>query len=296
MPTSEFVVLLARQRSGTNPLRSVLGTHPDIMCFPEVFTDHPTTDWELEVATNYASFLAQRAGGDTRSLLVAADHRAAFRDFLEYLRCFSDKRVLLVDVKYNSTHHVAKYWRFISEQPFLFTLLKEEGIRVLNLTRRNYLRYWLSEVKAHKTQRWEAFDERVVGDRRWFQNKYADRASVSDLVVHLDVEETLEKLALCKAEDEIVRASFAGYGPYLELAYEELFGTIGAPMAEDALHSITDWLGLEAAFGERRPEYRKQSGLPLAETIENFPEIAAALRGTPFEYCLEDERLYAHAA
>lgn len=289
---SELVVLLARQRSGTNPLRSVLDTHPDVVCLPEVFTDHPSPDYELEVATNYASFLTERAGNDPRSLLVAADHRAYFEDFLEYLRCFSDTRVLLIDVKYNSAHHVGQYWRFLSEEPFLFTLIKEHGIRVLNLTRRNYLRYWLSEVKAHLTQRWEMFDERVVGDRRWFQNKYAGRAAISDLAVHLDVAETLRTLELCRSENALVTASFAGYERYLELDYADLFAEIGGPVSDDALGRICDWLGLSPEFSERRPEYKKQSALPLADTIENFAELAGALRDTPFAYCLADEQLY----
>jgi hypothetical protein len=296
MPTSDFIILLARQRSGTNPLRSVLGTHPDVFCVPEVFNDRPSPDWELEVETNYVNFLGKRAGGDLRSVLAAADHRELFLDFLEYLRAFSDKRYMLIDVKYNSTHHVMKYWRFISEEPLLFTLLKEQDIRVLNLTRRNYLRYWLSEVKAHLTQSWEAFDERVVGDRPWYQAKYANRPANRDPTVRLDVAETLATLELCRAENEIVAASFAGYEHYRELEYEDLFSEIGAPVSDDALRQISDWLGIALNFAERRPQYKKQSAMRLADTIENYAEIAAALTATPFESCLEDERLYRASA
>ena len=292
MAASDFIVLLARQRSGTNPLRSVLASHPEIFCVPEVFNDQPSPDWQLEVDTNWANYLVTRAGGDLRSVLAAPDHRELFVDFLEYLRAFSDKRFILIDVKYNSTHHVMKYWRFISEEPYLFTVLKEEGVRVLNLTRSNYLRYWLSEVKAHLTKSWEAFDESVVGETRWFREKYAERPQQSDPTVRLDVGETLEALRLCQAENEIVRASFAGYEHYLELAYTDLFTQAGAPASEESLDRICEWLGVGAEFAERRPQYKKQSALPLKDTIENFKEIAGALRGTPFESCLEDEPAY----
>lgn len=292
MVASDFIVLLARQRSGTNPLRSVLGTHPDIFCVPEVFNDHPSQDWKLEVDVNWANYVATRARGDLRSVLTAADHRRLFVDFLEYLRAFSDKRCMLIDVKYNSTHHVMKYWRFISEEPFLFTLLKEEGVRVLNLTRTNYLRYWLSEVKAQLTQSWESFDEAVVGDTRWYREKYAGRPQQQDPTVKLDVDETLKTLELCRAENEIVQASFAGYENYLELEYSQLFTEPGAAASEAALDRICEWLGIAPEFAERRPQYRKQSASPLQETIENYAEIAAALRRTPFAACLEDEPLY----
>jgi hypothetical protein len=289
---SDFIVLLARQRSGTNPLRSVLATHPDIFCVPEVFNDQPSPDWQLEVDVNWANYVISRADGNLRPVLTATDHRQLFLDFLEYLRAFSDKRYVLIDVKYNSTHHVMKYWRFISEEPFLFTLLKEESVRVLNLTRPNYVRYWLSEVKAQLTQSWEAFDEAVVGDTRWYREKYAGRFAQDDPTVRLDVAETLAMLELCRAENEIVRASFADYGHYLEVEYTELFTEIGGPTSEAALARICNWLGIAPEFAERRPQYKKQSVLPMHETIENYAEIAAALRGTPFEACLDDEPMY----
>jgi hypothetical protein len=296
MDPSGFIVLLARQRSGTNPLRSVLGTHPDVFCVPEVFNDQPSPDWRLEVDTNWANYLVRRAGGDLRSVLAAPDHRELFLDFLEYLRAFSDKRFLLIDVKYNSTHHVMKYWRFLGEEPFLFTLLKAEGVRVLNLTRSNYLRYWLSEVKAQLTRSWEAFDEAVVGDTNWYREKYAGRPARDEPTVKLDVGETLETLEHCRAENEMVRTSFAGYDRYLELEYTELFTQIGAPASEAGLERICGWLGISPDFAERRPQYKKQSALPLEQTIENYGEIAAALSGTAFEGCLEDEPLYRMAS
>jgi hypothetical protein len=295
MPRDDFVLLLGRQRSGTNPLRSVLDTHREIFSVPEVFNDHPTPDWELEVETNYVNFLAKRVRGDLRAVLAVEDHRELFLDFLEYVRCFTDRSFIVIDVKYNSTHHVMKYWRFMTEQPFLFDLVKDERIRVLNLTRHNYLRYWLSEVKAQLTHRWEAFDERVVGNRPWYVAKYAGRPPVEDVKVHLDLAETLQTLELCRSENELVAASFAGYERYLELDYEDLFVEIGAPVSEEALRRISDWLEIEPDFAERRPQYKKQSVLPLADTIENYDEIANALRGTLFEYCLEDERIYRRA-
>lgn len=292
MPRDDFVFLLARQRSGTNPLRSVLDTHPEIFSVPEVFNSTPSPDYKLEVETNYVNFLAKRIRGDLHAALAVEDHRKLFLDFLEYVRCFTDRRFIVVDVKYNSTHHVMKYWRFMTEQPFLFEVIRDEKVWLLNLTRRNYLRYWLSEVKAQLTQRWEVFDESVVGDRAWYLSKYAGRPDVGDVEVHLDVAETLQILELCRSENELVAASFAGYERYLELDYEDLFHEIGAPVSEGALGKISQWLGIEPDFAERRPEYKKQSVLPLSDTIENYDEIAAALRGTPFEYCLEDERIY----
>ena len=288
----DFVVLIARQRSGTNPLRSVLDAHADIFSVPEIFNNRPTPDWELEVEANYFNFVAKRLDGRTAEALAVEDHHELFIDYLEYLRCFSDKRFLLVDVKYNSTHHLDGAWKFITEEPAIFGYIREHRLRVINLTRRNFLRYYLSEVKAQHTRRWEAFDPAVVGDRPWFQRKYAARDAPKDEPVRLDVGELVRTLALCKAENEAVARAFDGYDLVLELEYENLFDHIGAPLRKDVVERIATWLDIPNAFVERRPQYKKQSDLPLAKTIRNFAAVKRALEGTEFEYCLEDEALY----
>ena len=37
-----MVILLARQRSGTNALRDVLDSHQEVFCLPEVFQAEPS--------------------------------------------------------------------------------------------------------------------------------------------------------------------------------------------------------------------------------------------------------------
>ena len=73
---------------------------------------------------------------------------------------------------------------------------------------------------------------------------------------------------------------------------EDLFQEIGAAMSDQTLQRIAQWLGIEPTFVQTKPRYRKQSVLPLEATIENYDEVAQALSGTDFEYCLEDEAIY----
>jgi hypothetical protein len=257
----------------------VLNSHPDIFCFPEVFNNRAAARERFSVEANYFNFAVNHLGGDPSKLVGRDDDEGLFLDFLEYLRCFTPKRFLLLDVKYSSTHHVTKAWRFITKEPHLFFLIRKHRLRVLNLQRRNYLRYCLSEMKAQATQRWTALD-------RPNQPDHADRTMA------VDVDWLLKTMELCRADDEAVTRAFAGYRLCLRCDYDDLFEEIGAPMSETFLTRIADWLGLEAAFAETKPRYRKQSVLPLEETIANYEEVAEALRGTPFEYCLEDERIY----
>lgn len=294
---SDIIVMLARQRSGTNPLRSVLDKHPDICCIPEIFNTNPTADYDLEVATNYFRFVERHyRGRSVAEVLSMDDASELFSAYLEYLRCFSDKRYVLVDVKYNSTHHVRHAWRFISEEPLLFTLLKDNGVRVLHLTRSNYLRYYVSEQKAQATNRWHAFDAEVVGHEAWFVRRHKDQSSrPGDLRIRLDVDDLMRTLRLCRLENQAVTDSFRDYDRVLSLEYQDVFPTSGGPMAETALSAVADWLGVPAELPERRPSHKKQSDLPLDQTVENWDEVVQALGSTEFAGLLEDEPMYATA-
>src|SRR5439155_21523038 len=54
---------------------------------------------------------------------------------------------------------------------------------------------------------------------------------------------------------------------------------------------ISDLVGISTEL-RLECEFHKQSSLALPDAIENFGEIASVLRGTQFEYCLEDEPMY----
>ena len=279
-----MIVLLARQRSGTNSLRHVLNAHPDIACLPEVFHPTPAPADRLAPRTNYFNFLEQHPRYTIRDVLTSREaQRKVFLDYVAYLRRFSDQQFLLIDVKYNSTHHMDGPWRPISAEPTLFSFIRQYKLRVLNLRRRNYLRYYLSRVKASQTRKWTV-RERSGGSQ--------EPPPVTDFSVVLPMDELMPLLKLCRAEDELVDHSFAHYRPYLAVEYEDLFPRLGAPASEVQLERLTDWLDIDWAFPSTRPQYRKQAHLPLRDTIDNYEEVEEALRGTEFEYCLEDERMY----
>jgi hypothetical protein len=300
MQPSDITILLARQRSGTNPLRSVLGTHPAIACTEEIFNNRPPPHYWLGLETNYFRFIDKRLGGSLLELLSEDDASNVFLDYLEYVSCFYEKPLLLLDVKYNSTHHLNGPWHFITEEPALFEFIKENRMRVLNLTRMNFLRYYLSEMKAQSTRTWGVFDEAVVGDREWYVSRSEEAGSsktaYEDSSIELDIGDMLERLTLCRAENQYVHEAFRDYDRYLTFDYEELFPERDSPPSPEALTRISSWLEVDDEFSEKRPEYRKQSHLGLADSIKNFDEVADALRGTDLEYCLKDESMYRSAA
>jgi hypothetical protein len=96
--------MLARQRSGTNALRSVLNSHPDVFCLTEVFSFMDrNSKHRLTRKTNFFNFLVNYAGGDV-SRILPDQHEKIFLAYLAFLRSFSKKRFILIDVKFNTTH------------------------------------------------------------------------------------------------------------------------------------------------------------------------------------------------
>jgi predicted O-methyltransferase YrrM len=278
MDYSNFIILLSRQRSGTNALRSILESHPDIFCFNEVF-NLPDKDSEnaLLRESNYFNFLQRYARGDV-SRVFPDQHGKLFLDFLEYLRCFSSKRYIVVDVKYNTTHFLTKPWNTMTT-PYLFDLFIDYQLRVFNLTRNNYLRYVLSVSKALKSNRYtvNTSDPDYADTRIW-----------------IDIPRLLKELDKCYAEDQLIAKHFSSYEQYLSYEYTDVFPMDTTGEAGTFLQCFSEWLGVSNSFTEQN-EFRKQSSLPLEATIENFEEVAKALRGTKFEYCLEDEQMYRNA-
>ena len=282
MEPLNVILMLARQRSGTNPLRELLNRHPQIFCTPEVFHNEPSPEADLEVETNFFGFLERHPLGTVSRAMSLEVQETLFVDFLTYLRCFTSKPYLVVDVKYNSAHHLDGPWREVSATPALFHFAVWHRFRVINLTRRNALRSHLSLLKAEMTKRYTIED--------------GSDGAAADYAVEVDPVEMLHVLRLSRDENRLIEQHFKDYGRYLTFDYEELFPTLGGPPSAAVLKRIARWLELEPEFDQLEGRYRKQSALPLEETILNYDEIVRTLDGTGFEALLEDEAMYRRSA
>jgi len=281
MEMADVTVLFARQRSGTNALRDVLDSHPEIFCLPEVFQSEPSPKARHEVEANYFNFLDDRRDQIKAVLTSQQAQEGLFREYLEFLGSFSEKRYLIVDIKYNSAHNVDGPWRDMSAEPTLFEFIRRNRIRVLNLTRLNYLRYYLSWVKTEVTRKYHLHASNSDGSGK-----------IDDRGIEIDLDDLLFRLELCRTEDQLVERMLGDYPRYMAIEYEKLFPRIGAPPSEEVLARIATWLGVEANFPKVEPRYRKQSVLPLSEAITNYGEVVEALQGSDFEYVLDDEAPY----
>ena len=273
---SDVVVLLARARSGTHPLRDVLGSHPAVFATPEVFHANPhiESDAALAERVNFFRFLERDPAAYVTRSVSRARQEEVYLAYLDHLRGHSPKRYLLLDVKYNSTHHFDGPWRTVSDPPSFFRLVRQHRLRVLHLTRKNYLRYYLSLTEAQRKGEW--FTE----------------SPAPDSPMEVDVAAMLRTMASCLAEDAAVEQALAGYKACLTVEYDGLFDARDARPSAAFLEQVAEWLSIDPQRFATQPRFRKQSRLGLADRITNYEAVEEALRGTPFEYCLADESMY----
>jgi hypothetical protein len=139
-----YIIMLARQRSGTNALQAVLETHPEVFCTRETFHDKPYGYEHLDEETNYFRFL-ERYPKEALIRSRSSDEmqETLFVNYLRFLREWGGKKYVVVDIKYNSSHHFDGPWRGLGSEPQLFRLIRNYGLRVLHLKRRKYVRFFI---------------------------------------------------------------------------------------------------------------------------------------------------------
>jgi hypothetical protein len=253
-------VILARSRSGTGALGSVLDQHPALTYLGEVF--HPDG---MEYEYSYFRFLLGRLQSDLRWLHRSPQHRfQEYHDFL--LRRFGPNPIL--DVKYVSTHHFNPSSHGPIDKPHFLRLVMLSEMPIIHLKRRNFVKTWVSERLAELNQVWHAHSPEQI--------KYRS--------VGVDIDQLWNYLLRVRWEVEVVDWILADYPHQVVLEYDEVFDA-NQRVEFSALERIARLLQVDA-FVENRPMYIKQAGWFLEEVIENFDAVEEALRDTEFHHLL----------
>lgn len=244
------IVLLSVQRSGTNFLRRVIGSHPAIdPLFGEIFD--PNHNGKTLSFFNFY----QRAVADDPTLCLPDRRIAAFEKYIEFLdgNVAADHYVL--DIKYASLRHMESYWPRARE--VLTQYIIDRQWPVIHLIRTDLLAAILSHMRARETGVWMTKNP----DHRDTFSTTVDPAGV------------LNSVAGRRHAIQKYRRDFEG-ARLLELVYEEFVDSPNG-ISEPAMERIRDFLGVADEFS-RTPETRKLITRPLSETIENYDEVLAA--------------------
>ncbi len=258
-------ILLARQRSGTGVLNSVINAHPEISCVGELF--HPN---EISHKNNYFNFLLQKIRIDPTRALPGANE-TNYQEFMAHIKSLAYKKNIFIDVKYSSTHHFNDYWHSTFDMPKFLQLCKKDQRKILHLKRRNYLKTYISGRLAEQNKIWHTQEKSAI--------------KITSLI--LNETSLLNYLRSTTRQVNNFDGYLRKYAHVLELEYEELFqenGLLSIQIAE----KIADFLEVERKpFETVSPTLIKQTSNNLAAVIENIDEITIALNKTEFSWMLQ---------
>lgn len=259
----KYALLLARQRSGTGAVGTVLDKHPEVKYLGEVF--HPDN---LGQNHNYFTFLRERAGTDPDAVLPE-NRYGLFLAFLEDMAGQYPDRTLVVDIKYNSLHHLNGGWQGLVAQPRVLAQAKEQKRPILHLTRRNTLQSFVSGRLAEANKVWHARPGNEIG--------------VTSTVIN--IRQLSNFIVTMQREMDLVERWTRNY-PHLEkFDYADAFdadGLLDAALA-DRLASL---FGV-APFSDRAPVFVKQAPARMEDAVENYDLVRQALVGTDHKWMLD---------
>ena len=272
--SKQLIVLLSRQRSGTNAFRAVIDSHSELNCYEEVL--NPDEHY-LEHKWSYFNYI--RANCAVKDL-HPANHLNVFASFVEHLHNLHDKPRTLIDLKYNTCSHISANWRPLtggSSMP-VFNWIKKNGVPVIRLRRDNYLRVALSNEIANQRQKWH--------------DRPGETANTKNVVLNMEGKTGwLQQMKAWELEDQLISEHFDGYTHLLELEYSEMFPRMNQPIRPEALENTAKLLGLANEFSTET-WCAKSTSRPMWESIVNWQEVVDLLQNTPFASMLEDEPMY----
>ncbi len=258
--TGKPIVLLSMQRSGTNFLRRVMGSHPDIdPMFGEIFD--PAYIGREDCFFN---FLRREVKSDADNCLP--DRRIdIFERYIAFLESVHEGRFVL-DIKYTSLQHLDGYW--LSPGHELIRLILRKGWPIVHLVREDTFAAEVSNFRARVT------NEYIVTDTGQKPKDVKFRVEPGEMKVAVGFRNDLVRRYVRRFTDDLATT----------ITFAELTNAENG-LNMDVVRSIGERCGVDSAgFSDEIPT-KKLITKPLSDVVENYDEVVAALRsaGIPLE-------------
>ena len=258
-----FGILLARQRSGTGALGTILDKHSQIKYLGEIF--HPGN---VGSAHNFFTYKLEAVKKDPE-LMLPERGLELLNGFLEWKAEVIKDQLPVIDVKYSSLHHLTSPWLEPAARPALLTHCINHRLPIIHLTRENYLHGFVSGRLAEANKVWHARSE----------------TEIKVTSVEIDTEVLLSSFRQTRASVELVRHWLGKRHFVYEVEYANLF-TPDGNFSDDVRVELEDLLDIDA-FTDTTPVFVKQNKAPLTESIKNYEQVFDALKDTEYVWMLE---------
>jgi LPS sulfotransferase NodH len=250
MPSLNAIILTS-QRTGSTFLAECLDAHPDVRCYGELLNGIARTP----VIVRDFKYVAK-----TYRYIVSG----AWRPIATMERCYAraEKPVVAFQAMYNRVN-TRSVRRFLQER---------QDIRVIHLRRDNLLKQYVSKALLTKKRG-------VSKERPWSPHTTSPVPPVSTRISPVKAIKEMRKVRDLFNEFEL----FFARHRKIELVYEQMIN--GQSLSNAAWAAIGELLEIEPA--EAASNQIKINPGDLRPMVENYDELADALKGTEFERFLD---------
>lgn len=261
--SKRFGILLARQRSGTGALGTIMDKHSQIKYLGEIF--HPNN---VGSPNNFFTYKLDAIRKEPELVLPGRGFEL-LDGFLDWKADVIKNQFPIIDAKYSSLHHLCPPMLNPLERPSLLTHCIQNKYPIIHLTRKNFLHTFLSGRLAEANKVWHARSDSEI-----------KVTSIEINIKHL--------LSYCNQTRTSVNMMQKWLGKrhfVLEIEYSDLFDQDGN-FSKTISNDLEDLLDVEA-FTDTKPVFVKQNNAPLTEAIKNYDEVYEALQHTEFGWMIE---------
>ncbi|MGH8195801.1 MAG: sulfotransferase [Woeseiaceae bacterium] len=245
-------IIVTSQRTGSTFLAEVLDAHPDVRCYGEVLNGSPVRPPPIVRDYKYAA--------KTYRYIVSG----AWRPIATMERCYAhaEKPIVAFQAMYNRVN-TRSVRRFLQER---------QDIRIIHLRRDNLLKQYVSRALLTKKRG-------ASKERPWSPHTSSPVPAVSTRISPAKAIKEMRKVRDLFNEFE----SFFARHRKIELVYEQMIN--GQSLSSAAWAAVGELLEIEPA--EAASDQIKINPGDLRPMVENYDELADALKGTEFERFLD---------
>jgi len=258
--SSDQIFIVGRQRSGTTVFRELLKHEGAFNC-DEIFHG------DISRPHRFYAYVLERIA-QRPELVHPQSHPALFRDYIRHLSKLAEGAPLAMDVKYFGLNLIPTREDVDGSGPFLFRHMAETGAKVVHIVRLNKLRILVSEEVSKATGLWSLSNP---------QDKLTEKKAL-----RIDPKAALTFIDSQLVQQQRTAAQLARVSDLETIEYESMFD---GDLFSEHTQAIARRFMVKPEV-DPRPRNIRMNPEPIAQLVENFDEIAAALRGTAHEWML----------
>ena len=267
----KFCIVLAGQRTGSTGLGRGLAQLADFRWVSEIFHSDfadPAIDLDSESdivkGSNFFNFRYYQCRLDpTLTMPSEMNQKYLFQEYLKFLENRFDKRGFIIDIKYNSWHHLNTYDLWPESAPFLLKMVCQAEFPILHLIRENLFAQYCSHELAIKSNRWQ----RLSGE-----------AQITGTLT-LDLKEATSFMNQMERQAALFQSFLVGYEPYHVLKYEEIFED--DHLSNDVVQYFSELFSCDPK--RQAPIPVKKATPHLSKVVENISEVLEYFKETKYD-------------